>query len=133
MTWFWGGVRPNYMQRFPVNVTPGLIIHCHRCGLVVPADAPRPAFSDCDFVALHKLAYYNAKETPAAQHVMAVAAWGLIHHAALTAGEPTCTAYQQAFRKSRKDHFAESAVRKAMTPEQVEAGLQNRRDGALYT
>ena len=112
----------------------GLIVHCADCNIVVPADAPRSTDSDCAFVAIHRLAWFNPNETVAAQHVMAVAAWALIHDKALReTKQADCTAYQAAFRASRKNHFAASAARRAMTSEQVEAGKAHRRDGALFT
>jgi hypothetical protein len=121
------------MIKIIVPIPPsGLIVHCANCNIVVPADAPRSTDSDCAFVALHRLTWFNPNETVAGQHVMAVAAWGLIHDAALKAAHPEATAYYRRFQLQRKAHFAESAARKAMTPEQVEAGKAHRRDGALF-
>jgi hypothetical protein len=113
------------------NLPEGLVVHCDKCNLVIPSDAPRPDESDCGFVALHKLAYFNPSETVAAQHLMAVAAWSLIYHKSLL-GHPESAEYHSKFQQDRKGHFAESAVRKALTPEQVQAGLEHRRDSEFY-
>jgi hypothetical protein len=116
----------------PITLPTGLIYHCDACKLAVPSDAPKVDRADCAFIAKHRLAWFNPAETPAGQHVMAVAAWALIHDPVLKAGEPTSTAYSRAYHTSRKAHFTASAVRKAMTPEQVTAGLAHKRDGVLY-
>ena len=110
----------------------GLEVHCEACQVVVPSDAPKLEGADCEFVARHKLAWFNPKESPAGQHCMAAAAWELIHDAPLRAGHPDAVAYLRAFQRDRKNHFAQSALRQAMTPEQVQAGLLHRRDGVLY-
>ena len=110
----------------------GLVHHCYGCKIVIPSDAPRPNEANCAFVAMHKLAWSNPAETVAAQFLMAVAAWGLIHNKALKSGDPMATAYQRAFQADRKAHYAASAARKAMTAEQVAAGLQHKRDAPLY-
>ena len=120
------------MQQVQPSLPAGLIYHCASCKLVIPSDAPTVAGADCAFVAKHKLAWFNAKETPAGQHVQAVATWQLIHDAPLKTNEPATRQYLAAFRASRNAHFAASAVRKAMTPAQIQAGMQHRRDGALY-
>jgi hypothetical protein len=117
----------------PETLPAGLKVHCAACQVVVPSDAPATAAGDCAFVALHKLAWFHPYETPAAQHVMAVAAWSLIYNEALAKRtDAPSSDYMAAFRANRKAHFAASAVRQAMTPEQVEAGKQHKRDGALY-
>jgi hypothetical protein len=126
-----GGDPANNMPKLPTNITPGLIVHCPLCNLVIPSDAPQPESYDCEFVAKHKLAFYNPKETIAGQHVQAVATWALIYDAQLEGSEPATT-YYKSFQKDRKTHFANSAVRKAMTPEQVIEQAKNKRDGALY-
>lgn len=109
----------------------GLVYHCDECNLVIPSDAPRPSDPDCEFVALHKLAYFNPSETVAAQHVMAVAAWSLIYHKSRV-GHPESTEYHSKFQQDRKGHFAESVVRQGMSPEQVQAGIEHRRDSEFY-
>lgn len=118
----------------PATIPAGLEIHCAACGLVVPSDAPRPASGgDCAFVAQHRLSHFNAAETPAAQHVMAVCTWALIYDTELRGkSDAAASTYHAAFRASRKAHFAASAVRKAMTPEAVALQAQHRRDGGLY-
>ena len=116
-----------------INLPAGLVVHCAHCNLVVPSDAPQPAESGCEFVALHKLAFYKPIETLAGQHVMAVAAWALIYSTALGVSEPASAAYHKAFWRSRKAHFQASAVRKGMTQIQVDEGARHPRDGSLYT
>lgn len=116
----------------PDKLPDGLVVHCDECKMVVPSDAPRSASADCGFVARHKLSWFSRTETIAAQHVMAVAAWSLIHDAALKAGEASVADYHRQFRADRKAHFAASAARQAMSPVQVAAALLHRRDGALY-
>jgi hypothetical protein len=116
----------------PTNLPAGLVVHCAQCNLVVPSDAPQPPESGCEFVALHRLAFYNPKETIAGQHVQAVATWALIYDTELKAAEPASVAYRNAFRASRKAHFGASAVRKGMTQAQVDAGVQHPRDRSLY-
>jgi hypothetical protein len=83
-------------------------------------------------VSKHKLSWFNPAETPAGQHVQAVATWALIYHTALSVSEPASAAYHRSFQTNRKAHFAASAVRKAMTMEQVMDGARHKRDGALY-
>jgi hypothetical protein len=117
----------------PATLPAGLKVHCDDCKVAIPADAPAPPEGDCMFVAQHKLAWFHPQETPAAQHVMAVAAWSLIYDAPLKAGtHPESVEYMRQHRASRKAHFAVSAVRQAMTAEQLEAGKQHKRDGSLY-
>ena len=110
----------------------GLQLHCAACGVVIPTDAPVLEGGDCEFVARHKLAWYKPTETLAGQHAMAVAAWALIYDAALREGVPEAVAYRQHFQQQRRAAFAASAVRRAMTPEQVAAGRLHPRDRSLY-
>src|SRR6185437_7511386 len=64
----------------------GLEFHCDRCRLVIPAEAPRPDADDdlkpshCEFIARHKLAWFNPQASVRHQHIMASAAWELIYH-----------------------------------------------------
>jgi len=114
----------------------GLVFHCDKCKLVVPVEAPNIPNAACEWVAQHKLSYYEPKTTIAGQHAMAVGTWELIHHQALTAGSTEGIEYKQKFKLKRKEHYAESAVFKAMTPEQIQADITHaahgRRDGWLY-
>jgi len=111
----------------------GLVFHCEQCQVVIPADAPRPESGDCVFVAHHKLAWFNPKETIAGQHCMAAAAWALIYHEALSAkAHPESTEYLRQFKMERNAHFAQSAVRHAMTQEQVKLAVAHRRDWFLF-
>ena len=109
------------MKTPPLILPPGLTYHCGSCKLVIPADAPKPNDADCAFVAQHRLAHFNPDESLSGQHVMAAAAWTLINHKALSAeiADPESVAYKQRIHRDRKNHFAESAVRQAMTDEQV--------------
>jgi hypothetical protein len=113
----------------------GLVFHCGKCLVVIPADSPRPDGGDCEFVARHKLAWFNPKETIAGQHCMAVAAWSLIYHEALSVSVPHVEGveYIRQFKRERKDHFAQSAARKAMTAEQVELASVHDRDWKLFS
>lgn len=113
-----------------MNLPEGLVVHCDKCNLVIPSDAPKPDESDCEFVALHKLAWFDSSASVVAQHCQAVATWSLIHHKSLV-GHPESTEYHQEFNNDRKGHFAKSAVRAGMTPEQVQTMLAHRYDGAL--
>lgn len=111
----------------------GLVIHCDKCNIVIPSDAPRPEGGDCEFVANHKLAFFNPKETLAGQFCMAAAAWSLIYHQPLSARAcPESVEYHRQFKLERKSHYAQSAARKAMTEEQVQAQRGHLRDGVLY-
>jgi hypothetical protein len=110
----------------------GLTVHCEKCNIVIPSDAPRPEGGDCAFVALHKLTWFNPKETITGQHCMATAAWALIYHETISAAHPESVSYLRQFKHERKAHFTASAVRKAMTPEQIEAGAAHRRDYKLF-
>ena len=113
------------------NLPEGLVVHCNKCNLVIPSDAPKPDESDCEFIALHRLAWFDPSATIAAQHCQAVATWSLINHKSLV-GHPESVEYHSKFKKDRKGHFAESAVRACLTPEQVKAGLEHRREGHFY-
>jgi hypothetical protein len=116
----------------PEKLPEGLAVHCDSCKVVVPSDAPRSGQCDCEYVALHKLAWFNPAETLAGQFAMATAAWALIYEAALRAGDAECVQYRRQYQMERKAHFAGSAARQAMTPEQVEAHAAHRRDGWLF-
>lgn len=111
----------------------GLVVHCEKCDLVVPADAPRPGDGDCAFVALHRLAWFNPRETVAGQHAMATAAWSLIYHEAISNKTHTeAVEYLRQFKHERKAHFEASTVKKALTEEHVELGSVHLRDWKLY-
>ena len=121
-----------HIKADPALVPEGLEIHCDACGLVVPSDAPRSEAHDCAHIARHKLAYFNAKETVPAQHVMAVACWAMIHDPLFRSpchrDHAAAREYQAEFVQDRKAHFAKSASRAAMTDEQVAAGKMHARD-----
>jgi hypothetical protein len=111
----------------------GLVIHCEKCDLVIPADAPRPEGGDCAFVSLHRLACFRPQETVAGQHAMATAAWSLIYHDVLSSKtHPESVEYMCQFKKERKAHFHSSAVKKALSEEQIELGSVHLRDWKLY-
>jgi hypothetical protein len=111
----------------------GLEVHCDKCNLVVPSDAPRPAGGDCEFVATHKLAWFNPNETIAGQFCMAAAAWSLIYHEPLSKSvHPESSEYLRQFKLERSSHYAQSTARQAMTSEQVAAERGHKRDGHLY-
>jgi hypothetical protein len=64
---------------------------------------------------------------------MAAAAWSLIYdraHSGATPHAPSA-AYKRRIHPDRKNHFGESAVRKAMTDDQVKALAEHKRDGWL--
>ncbi|QMV19700.1 hypothetical protein GOB94_14110 [Granulicella sp. 5B5] len=114
----------------------GLKYHCDDCGLVVPADAPDLPNANCVAIAKAKLSYFEPAETLAGQFAMAAAAWGLIHRRSITgdAPHPEGAEYHRRFRYERKSHFALSALRVAMTYEQIAAAKKARggRDRWLY-
>jgi hypothetical protein len=114
----------------------GLAYHCEGCGVVIPSDAPNPDNAACAWVVANKMSWFDPNETIASQHTMATAAWALVHHKSLTPdiAHPESITYLQHFKADRKSHFVQSAVRKAMTPEQVAAQskLNNGRDAWLY-
>jgi hypothetical protein len=118
----------------------GFAVHCAACGVVVPADAPRPASgADCAWVVQHKMAWFNPQESIRGQHTMATAAWKLIHHAAVEGSTPDAAsvAYWQQYRKDPKKHFVASVARTSLTPAQVTAQLampkQGPRDKHFYS
>jgi len=116
-----------------LNLPAGLVAHCESCGIVVPADAPRPASgADCAFVARNKLAHWYPNETIKGQHAAATAAWKLIYHAAIegTTPDAAAVAYWQQYRKDPKKHFTSSAARIALTPEQVQEQMAKQPQGA---
>lgn len=112
----------------------GFKFHCDACGVVVPADAPEvPAeLANCADVVRGKLAWFNANETRAAQHIMAAAAWCLIHDAALKQGHAGAVEYRRRMSLDRKALYAESAVRKSLAPGELETEVKHRRDGWLH-
>lgn len=114
----------------------GLSYHCLQCRVVVPSDAPKSGQADCETVAKCKLAWFDPKTTIAAQFVMAVAAWQLIYHQALKDGDVEVAEYKAKFQADRKSHYEDSATRKALTPEQIEAeiahSVHGRRDAWIY-
>ena len=90
----------------------GLVYHCEACCVVIPADAPRPEGGDCMFVAVHKLAWFNPRQTLAGQHCMGVAAWSLIYHQPLSQqAHAESTEYLRQFKREREAHFEHSAAR----------------------
>jgi hypothetical protein len=102
----------------------GLEVHCDKCNIVIPSDSPRPAGGDCEFVATHKLAWFNPNETIAGQFCMAAAAWSLIYHEPLTASLcPASTEYHRQFKDERKSHYVGSEARRAMASVHIEAAL----------
>ena len=111
---------------YPKPLTAGLAVHCASCSIVVPTDAPTPSNGDCGAVEAAHLAWHDPYETVAAQHAMAVGAWGFIYHVALSSGDSQSLAYRKQFLSDRKGHFALSAARQAMTEEQVEADSKPR-------
>jgi hypothetical protein len=106
--------------------------------VVVPSDAPRPAAGvDCAWVARNKMGPFHPNETLKGQHTAATAAWSMIHHGALNSAAPDAAsvAYFQQYRKDPKKHFATSAARLALTPEQLaeqHAHPKARRDAHFY-
>lgn len=101
----------------------GLAFHCERCRVVIPADAPRPDGSDitgdtelsCEFVARHRLAWFNPKATPRHQHIMASAAWELVYHQHLRGEQPHAesVAYLRQFKLQPEEHWKTSAAAEA--------------------
>ncbi len=115
----------------------GLVFHCDDCHVVIPEDAPRPEGGNCAWVAYNRMAPFKRQETLVGQFTMAAAAWGYVYYALLNAPEPIpeLADYQRQFRYARKDHFEASALRKAMTAEQLQGELchpHGRRDVWLY-
>lgn len=114
----------------------GLKIHCEACGVVVPQDAPTPNIASCAWVAANKMAWFDPSETLAGNHVMAVAAWALVHHKALSPeiAHPESVEYLRQHRADRKQHFSSSLVRRVLAPEHVEVqvALKKGRDAWLY-
>lgn len=113
----------------------GLAFHCDACHVVIPADAPHPEGGDCAILAANRMTPFKPEESIAGQFTMAAAAWGLIYHAPLKAdAHAESSAYHHGFRMQRKDHFAASALRAAMTPDQVRADAKmfRGRDAWLY-
>jgi hypothetical protein len=112
----------------------GLKYHCTACKIVIPADAPEvPAdLVDCQRVAKAKLTWFNPKETRAAQHIMAAAAWCLIHEAAIKAGHGKACHFRHRVLHDRKGLYADSAVRQGLASHELEAEKQHRRDGWLH-
>ena len=114
----------------------GLEFHCSSCKIVIPSDSPRTPTDSCGLVASAKLTWFDPTATVAAQHAMAVGAWALIHHGALSDKHPESVAYSEHFATNRKGHFAQSVSRKAMTQEQIERDKAHprygRRDGVFY-
>lgn len=114
----------------------GLVLHCEKCRIVIPTDAPKLPDSYCEWVAAAKLTWFDPNTTRAGQHCMAVAAWELVYHRALTEGHAEGIEYKQKFKLKRKEHYAESAVFKALSPEHIQTELNHeahgRRDEWLY-
>ncbi len=110
----------------------GLQYHCDTCDVVIPTDAPAPSDGACGEIMAAKLTWFDPRAPIADQHVMATAAWSLLHYAHLAAGHPECTAYLGAHRADRKEHFGSSATRAAMTDEQIAEAAQHHRLGWLY-
>ena len=104
-----------------MDLPEGLVVHCESCGIVVPSDAPRPDGGHCALVAANKLSHFRPNETVKGQHTMATAAWWLIYHDLLHGPHPDAAvvAYWNQYRTNPKQHFVSSAVRCALTPEQV--------------
>ena len=110
----------------------GLQIHCSKCDLVIPADAPTPDIADCEFVSKHKLAWFNPNETIKGQHTQAVATWALIHDQAIKNEHPESMGYLHQYQKAHKEHFNSSAARNNMTPEDVQSLKKHPRDGWVF-
>lgn len=117
-----------------VDLPAGLKYHCEGCWLVIPMDAPTPpeGTANCAVVVSGKLAWFNSKETRAAQHIMAAAAWCLIHDAALKQAHAASVEYRRRMALDRKALYAESAARKGLTPAEMDAEVKHRRDGWLH-
>jgi hypothetical protein len=120
----------------------GLVFHCEACRVVVPVDAPRPEspLVDCAWVARNRMAPFKPGESMAGKFTMAAAAWALIHQHVLKAEAHAESAeYHRRFKHERKAHFADSALRKLMTPAQIAAdknfgsgSRRTKRDAWLY-
>ncbi len=109
-------------MRIQIPLPPGLVYHCETCRIAIPADAPKPAVADCATPARRKFGQLHRDELTTGHFAQAVASWSLIHHEALNGLEPDleCVEYWRQFRFERKAHFQASAVRAALTPEQVD-------------
>ena len=94
----------------------GLAFHCRRCRVVIPLDAPSfETPGDCETVAKHRLAWFNPKASARHQHTMATAAWEMIHwHRIHRDPHPAAVAYKQQFNRRPEEHWASSAVAKAL-------------------
>lgn len=112
----------------------GLRYHCDDCKLVVPSDAPAVPVehANCARVVRAKLSWFNSRETRAAQHVMAVATWCLIHEDAIRAGHGRACEYQRRLSRDRKALYAESEVRKKLSADELATEVAHRRDGWLH-
>lgn len=117
-----------------IDLPPGLKYHCEDCMIVVPADAPTAPVgsANCAAVVKAKLTWFDPNETRAAQHIMAAAAWCLIHEAALKHVHPASVEYRRRINQDRKALYAESAVRKGLAPGELEAEVKHRRDRWLH-
>lgn len=110
----------------------GLQYHCDTCDVVIPTDAPAPGNGACGEIMAAKLTWYSPTAPLADQHVMATAAWSLLHYIHLRESHAECTAYLAAHRADRKAHFTASAARAAMSDEAVDLAAQHHRLGWLY-
>ena len=117
------------------NLPAGLVFHCDACGIVIPADAPRPAGGDCAWVAEHRMAWFDPDETLKGQHTMATAAWHLIYDRELKeAAHPQAVEYLRTFRSDPQQHFRCSHARRALSTEHVaqQRAMKPNRDAAFY-
>lgn len=111
----------------------GLVIHCEGCGIVIPADAPRPEGGDCAWVVRNKMAPFHANETVKGQHTAAAAAWHMIYHRAIQS-HPESGKYLRQFKNDPIRHFSSSQARQALTAEHVQSqrALTPNRDAHFY-
>lgn len=80
------------------------------------------------------MTHYNHKETIRGRYIMAVAAWGLIHHAAVQSGNEIAITYLRRLHTDHVNHFGNSAAFKGINTADIEAEmkLRPRRDNWAY-
>lgn len=115
-----------------MDLPKGLVYHCDACKIVVPEDSPCPEGGDCAVIADVRIAIFNPYATLKAQHTMASAAWQMIYHQAIADKEAASAEYLHRFHHAPRDHFQDSALHKALTPEEIEQQKQHPQDVWAY-